>query len=123
MKRYLYRFLWDCGRQGHVEGLFVASELEIEKVIGKTVSFGEILGKHSEIDGVIARDDIEKVDLDSGTVEKVAKILGDTWSGYNPFDYVDYFTNLEWWNYSEHCKKYNKIKAMIRTIRSRLKIK
>lgn len=89
MKKYLYRFLWDCGRQGYVEGLFVASESKIEEVIGKTVSFGEILGKHSEVYGVIERDEIEKIDLDSETVEKVTKILGDTWSGYNPLAYLD----------------------------------
>jgi hypothetical protein len=91
MSRYLWRFYWDCGRQGDVEGLFVATEEEINNIIGEEVNFGEILGKHSEVYGTIEeKEEITKLDLDSETVEKVSKILGDTWSGYNPLKYVNY---------------------------------
>jgi hypothetical protein len=86
---YLWRFYWDCGRQGNVEGLFVATEKEIEELVGKEIYFGEILGKHSEIYGTIEKGEITKVDLDSETVEKVVKVLGNTWGGYNPFDYLE----------------------------------
>lgn len=88
--KYLWRFYWDCGRQGNLEGLFVATENEIKEVIGKDVYFGEVLGKHSEIYGTIEENDIKKIDLDYKTVEKVEKVLGDTWSGFNPFEYVEY---------------------------------
>lgn len=90
MKRYLWKFYWNCGRSGEVEGLFVATEDEINNAIGKQVIFGEILGKHSEIFGDFGKEDIEKLDLDFETVEKVSKILGKTWSGYNPLNYVRY---------------------------------
>lgn len=86
-EKYLWKFGWDCGRQGEVEGIFVATESEVFNIIGKEVYFGEILGKHSEIYGTIEKGEIEKIELDSETVEKVSKILGDTWCGYNPFDY------------------------------------
>jgi len=70
--------------------MFVATEQEVQNVIGKHANFGEVLGKHSEIYGTIEENEIEKVDLDSKTVEKVSFILGETWSGYNPLNYVHY---------------------------------
>ena len=59
-------------------------------MIGKNAYFGEVLGKHSEIYGDIEEGDITKIDLDSKTVEKVAQILGDNWSGFDPLDYIRY---------------------------------
>ncbi len=88
--KYLWKFGWDCGRIGEVEGLFVTTQEEIEQNIGKRVYFGEILGKHSDIQGTLDMEDLEKMDLDSETVERVTKLLGETWSGYNPLDYIDY---------------------------------
>lgn len=34
----LYRFHWDCGRMGNLEGLFVAEQSEVENLLGSTVS-------------------------------------------------------------------------------------
>jgi len=90
MKRYLWKFFWDCGRQGEVSGLFVATEEEIIDAVGESVYFGEILGKHSEVSGTLEEGEITKVDLDTEIVEKVASILGDTWSGHNPLEYMQY---------------------------------
>jgi len=87
-EKYLWRFNWDCGRQGELEGLFVATEQEVKSLIGQEVYFGEVLGKHSEIFGTIEENEVKKVDLDSETVEKVTKVLGDIWSGYNPLEYL-----------------------------------
>lgn len=87
-ERYLWKFYWNCRRQGSVEGLFVATEEEVKNAVGEYVYFGEILGKHSEIYGTIEEGEIEKVDVDSDAVEKVTKFLGDSWSGYNPLDYI-----------------------------------
>ena len=89
-KKYLWKFEWDCGRQGTLESLFVATEQEIKDIIGKEANFGEVLGKHSEVYGTIEKGEIAKVDLDPETVEKVARILGDTWSGRNPMHYIHY---------------------------------
>lgn len=86
MENYLWKFYWDCGRQGSMRGLFVATEAEIKNILGKEVYFGEVLGKHSEIYGTIEEGEITKVDLDSETVEKVSEILGYTWYGYNPLE-------------------------------------
>ena len=45
----LYKFELSCGRMGSLEGVFVATEEEVEEALGKNVYFGEVLGKHSEI--------------------------------------------------------------------------
>lgn len=86
--KYLWSFYWDCGRSGSVDGLFVATEEQVKKAIGERVSFGEILGKHSDVCGTLDECDVNKVDLKPETVEEVSVILGDTWSGYNPLDYI-----------------------------------
>lgn len=46
MTKVIARFEWDFGRGGDVEGLFVTTLEDIEKITGKYVYFGEILGKH-----------------------------------------------------------------------------
>lgn len=90
MEKYLYSFNFDCGRMGSLKGLFVSTEDEVKSLIGKYAHFGEVLGKHSEVHGDIEESHITKLDLDSETVEKVKKVLGWTWSGYDPRDYVYY---------------------------------
>ena len=89
MDRFLWRLNFDCGRMGSVRGLFVATDSEVSDIMGKSVYFGEVLGKHSEIHGTIDTGEITKVDLDSETVDKVSKVLGTNWSGFNPFDYLE----------------------------------
>jgi hypothetical protein len=83
----LFRFHWGCGRQGKVEGSFVATQVEIDDAIGRDVYFGEILGKHSEICGTL---DIEDVTLLTDDPEFVAKAVkyGLVPAGYNPLEYL-----------------------------------
>ena len=92
MTKVIARFDWDCGRMGVVEGLFVTTLEDIEKITGKNVYFGEILGKHSEIDGDIGGlgEDINIVTDDQEFIAKFESIMGSsTVSGYNPFDYYE----------------------------------
>lgn len=86
----LYKFYWDCEREGEVEGIFIADETELENAIGKNVYFGEILGKHSEVYGVLEKEDIEEMKVSKNTLEELEKILGNSISGYNPLSYVEY---------------------------------
>lgn len=83
----LYKFFWDCGRNGNLEGVFVATAEEVEDLIGKDVYFGEVLGKHSEIYGTIERGDLDLLTEDQDFIEK-AQSYGIDYSGYNPFDYI-----------------------------------
>jgi hypothetical protein len=84
----LWSFDWDCGRSGSLEGLFVATEEEVNDVIGKYCSFGEVLGKHSDVYGNIEAGDITKMNVSPEAVEEVSKVLGTDWSGFNPLDYA-----------------------------------
>lgn len=89
-EKYLYRFYWNAGRMGSLQGLFVSTEVEIKDIIGRYANFGEVLGKHSEVYGYIEDGDVEKLDISSDAVVEVSKYLGDTWSGFNPVGYVYY---------------------------------
>ena len=88
MEKFLWRMRFEYGRQGRVQGLFVATEAEIASLIGQTVSFGEILGKHSDVEVRLEDCDFTKIDVDAETVAKVSKQLGETWSGHNPLEYL-----------------------------------
>lgn len=85
----IYEFYWDCGRQGNVSGLFVADKDEVKSFIGKEVYFGEILGKHSDVHGVLEDSDFEIKTEDQDFISKFVEIMGDgTISGYNPIEQI-----------------------------------
>ncbi|PAJ68663.1 hypothetical protein CJF42_26265 [Pseudoalteromonas sp. NBT06-2] len=80
----------DCGRMGNLEGLFTANISDVENIIGKHIYFGEVLGKHSDINGVLEKSDIEMLSDDQKFIEKFETIMGSgTISGINPFDYYE----------------------------------
>lgn len=85
----LYSFYWDCGRAGGLQGLFVAEESEVNKIMGKEVYFGEVLGKYSEVYGTVDEGDIEVVSDDQEKIEWLVSILGTDISGYNPLNYYE----------------------------------
>lgn len=84
--RGLFRFTWDWGRQGTIEGLFTAEKKDVERAIGKHVSFGEILGKHSDVNGTIEEGEIELLTDDEPFVSKFDEL--DLGTGYNPLEYI-----------------------------------
>ncbi|PPA87931.1 hypothetical protein C4A76_10670 [Brevibacillus laterosporus] len=88
MEKFLWKFYWDWGYSGGLAGLFVASENEIQALVGKSVYFGEVAGKHSEVYGTLEQGDFHKISLDSETIEKVVEVLGVSWSGFDPRDYL-----------------------------------
>lgn len=88
MKMCLWKFYWDCGRQGTIDGLFLATEDAVNNAIGKRVNFGEVLGKHSEVYGVLSEEDLQKIEIGESFSNKLEEMLGLCWSGYNPLDYL-----------------------------------
>lgn len=80
----LWRFYWDCGGQGSVEGIFKATKEEIKAAVGMKVYFGEILGKHSEVYGEIEEGEITLESDDPLVVKNTVE------SGYNPLNYLRY---------------------------------
>lgn len=89
MSRVLVRFHWDCGRQGDVEGIFVTTKEELERNYDKSVYFGEILGKHSEVYGTLDRKDITVESEDQDFIDQLVLILGTHIGGYNPLDAIN----------------------------------
>lgn len=88
--RKLYKFYWDCGRQGDICGLFVADEQEVNDALGKKVYFGEVLGKFSEIYGTLEEKDLTVKTDDQEFIEKLESVIGDkTISGHNPLHHID----------------------------------
>lgn len=87
MAKGIYKFFFDCGRMGNLQGIFVADSSEVESIIGTEVYFGEVLGKHSEISGPIEEGEITLVTEDKAAVKMFIKYK--LWSGYNPFNYID----------------------------------
>lgn len=83
----IYRFYWDCGRMGFVDGLFCASKSEIADLMGTEIYLGEVLGKHSEVFGTIEPKDITLI---SDDVTLVAMFKQHKMSnGYNPLHYIN----------------------------------
>ena len=86
----LYQFHWDCGRNGKLDGLFIAEESEIAAIIGKTIYFGEVLGKHSDVWGPLDEEDLVVKSDDPEFIAKLFEIMGvGTISGFNPLSYYD----------------------------------
>lgn len=84
----LWKFFWDCGRQGNLEGVFAATEEQINNVTGKEIYFGEVLGKHSEIFGILDKENVTFLTDDQHFIEKCKeyKIVP---SGYNPLEWIN----------------------------------
>ena len=64
---------------------------EIEALIGKRIYFGEVLGKHSEVEVVLEADDITALTDDQDFIEKIGRYIGvgTNISGFNPLSYYE----------------------------------
>lgn len=89
----IYSFYCDCGRSGSLEGVFVADSEDVAKIVGKDIYFGEVLGKHSDIqvridegDIVLKSDDLKFVEMFEGV---------ELSTGYSPFDYYEFEEDCE----------------------------
>lgn len=89
----IYRFKCDCGRMGKLEGIFIADSTDVKNLIGSSVNFGEVLGKHSEVCGEIEEHEIELVTDDEKCVEMFE--FFNLATGYNPFDYLENEEDME----------------------------
>lgn len=85
--RKLYRWWYDFGRMGSLEGVFAADESEVEKLVGKKVYFGEVLGKHSEVYVVFDKEDFKVVTDDQSFIDRFVELKLS--SGYDPRHYYE----------------------------------
>lgn len=71
---------------GTLSGVFVSTDEKVKFVIGKTVDFGEVLGKHSQCYGVVHEDDIKLLTEDQEFIDKTIA-YGVVPAGYDPVAY------------------------------------
>jgi len=88
----LIRYHADFGRSGALSGIFVLSIEEWElwnKLVNSKddVYFGEVLGKHSEIEAPVEADDYSVVSEDQEFCRKFLALKLNT--GINPLNYYD----------------------------------
>lgn len=85
--RKLYRWHWDCGRMGSLEGVFVADEEDVRAAYGRRVYFGKVLGKHSDVHGTLEESEFTILTDDQDFIAK-ALMYGVAHSGYDPLSYI-----------------------------------
>lgn len=81
----LYKMSIDCGRQGELNGIFIAEKEYVEYLITHNIEvhFGEVLGKHSDIAGILDSSDIKFITDKEDVIEVIEKYGLE--SGYDPF--------------------------------------
>lgn len=84
----LWKFHWDCGRAGDLYGVFIATEEEVQSLVGKQVDFGEALGKHSNVYGRIEPKEITLITDNAEAIKALQEACGKTISGHNPLQYL-----------------------------------
>ena len=82
-KTRLYRFELFCGRGGTLRGIFAATEEDVRPAFGKRCYFGEVLGKHSEIQCVLEPEHVRFLTDDQAFISKAME-YGLVPQGFNP---------------------------------------
>ena len=83
-----YRFEQDYRRMGRLTATFVAEEASVASLMGKTVYFGEALGKHSEVWADIGEDNLRVLTDDQDFIARAVE-YGLVPTGHNPLDYFE----------------------------------
>lgn len=87
MDLVLVRYQEDFGRMGSLDGIFVCTKDELDKLDGAYVSFGEALGKHSEVYTDDALSMCTTLDISEEDSSVIFRVFGEgTISGFNPLD-------------------------------------
>jgi len=87
----LVRYNVDCGRMGSLDGLFICEDSDLDRIADYgTVSFGEVLGKHSDVRIKFTKEEFEILTDDQDFIDRLEKYVGGrSISGYNPLNYID----------------------------------
>lgn len=85
--KVLVKFYQDFGRMGSLSGLFIEDSDRLSKSAGKTVEFGEALGKHSDVSCRLGADNLTVLSDDQELIAKLDSLHINT--GYNPIDYIE----------------------------------
>lgn len=84
----LFRWTYEAGRGGSLQGVFASTQEIIDAAIGEKAYFGEVLGKHSDVVVVLASGQFETLTDDQDFIDKATK-YGLVDSGHNPLEYLN----------------------------------
>ena len=82
----VYKFYNEFGRQGDLEGVFIADSADVADAVGKTAYFGEVLGKHSDVSCKLEASMMKLVTETPEVVDVIYKY--DLTSGFDPLAYI-----------------------------------
>lgn len=87
----LWGYSKDYHYVGKIEGLFIATEQEIDDfLVDRTIDFGEVLGVHSDVSLYFKKEDFNCIDIsNSAVLELLNAVNSRNLSGYYPFRYID----------------------------------
>lgn len=85
----LWTWFIDCGRMGDLTGAFIATEEEVERALGYEIYLDEPLGKHSEINVELERDQFQDWEISEQSIGVLVDKLGTTLSGFNPVEIAE----------------------------------
>lgn len=68
-------------------GVFIATDEEVQSLVGKKVYFGDVLGRHSEVYGTIEQGEITLITDNAEAIKALQEACGKTISGHNPLAY------------------------------------
>lgn len=83
-KENIYKFKGDF-YYAVIEGIFVANEDAMKFILNKEIQFGEIAGKHSDLNWILDEDEITLISSDKDLVNLFKD--NNFATGINPFDY------------------------------------
>lgn len=83
----LYHFEWNFGRAGLITGVFIADSETITRNVGKYVCFGEVLGKHSWIEGHLEENDFTLITVNPDFIKEWEDNVHS--AGLNPLHYIE----------------------------------
>lgn len=103
----LYKFN-ECYRDGSLNGLLIIEEDVLDQAISeeRIVSFGEVLGKHSDVSYQFSKGSFEEVSRDPEFLEKIREHSMEF--GYDPFQELIPCENCEWFIYEDGVDKCSK---------------
>lgn len=97
IKQGIYKLDVDFRRGGNLSGIFLSTNQDVEVLINNNIeiAFGEVNGKHSDINIVINESDIILVTDNEEAIECFSKYQ--LQNGYDPFTYeMSYYTREHW---------------------------
>lgn len=92
----LVKFEYEILHTGYLDSIFLCSQQDYDRLIGKYVYFGDVLGKHSSVGVTIRKEHLTILSQDQDKLPWLMKVFQHTTlSGHNPLEYLDDYDDYE----------------------------